>query len=491
MTQLIPHQTPRPFFWPDIVSELQDLLMDFPEPIYIVGGAVRDAFLHRPIHDLDLAIAGDSLGLARHIANSFNGSYFVLDDERGVGRALLDSPEGRIMVDIARFRGPGLLEDLQDRDFTVNAMAVDLKGDLNLLIDPLDGESDMMTKQIRRCAPHSLSSDPVRALRAIRQSAQLGMRLEAETLRDVRAVIPLLTQSSPERVRDELFKLLSVPRPAAAIRVADAIGILNVILPELIPLHNLQLPPPHIFDGWEHTLSVMENLTGILATISFTRTDNTAATFSFGMIAIQLDRYRKQLHTHATSVWPNERPHRALMMLMALLHDVGKTKETGAKAGDDQAIGGKIAAKRTESMRLSNAERTRVTTIIQNQSLADTSDLIAIHRFWRKLGDAGIDVCLLALADHLGTYGPQLAQDNWLMLVEQVRILLEAYFEKHDQLISPPTLLDGNQLVSRLSLKPGPIIGQLLDAIREAQVLGQIETVEEALNLARSFLNNQ
>src|SRR5262245_19408711 len=134
MTQLIPRQPSRPFFWPDIVPELQALLINFPEPVYIVGGAVRDAFLHRPIHDLDFAIAGDSLGLARQIANSFKGSFFVLDNERGVGRALLDTPDGRVMIDIARFRGPGLLEDLQDRDFTVNAMAVDLQGDLNLLI---------------------------------------------------------------------------------------------------------------------------------------------------------------------------------------------------------------------------------------------------------------------------------------------------------------------------------------------------------------------
>lgn len=496
MSDLTPHQPSRPLIWPDVVLELQELLRDNPDPIYVVGGAVRDALLNHPIHDIDLATGGDSIRLARQIANHLKGDFFVLDDERGVGRVLFDAPDGRMMVDVAHLRGTSLMDDLGDRDFTVNSMAVDLKGDLSLLIDPLNGENDSITRQIRRCSPNALSADPVRVLRAVRQSVQFAMHIETETLRDIRSAASELKNSSPERTRDEFFKLLSLSNPAAALRIADKLGLLKIIVPEVSVLHSFQQPAPHNIDAWEHTLSVIQNLTGMLATISYTRTDNTVASFSFGVMAIQLDRYRKQLITHLDTLWPNERPHRALLMFIALMHDVGKSAsgDTNKNIAEIDVIKGKITDERTKTLRLSNSERQRITQVVQNLDLPlrlDDTNPLAIHRFWRRLGEAGVDVCLLALADHLGIHGAQLKQDSWLIVVERVRVLLEAYYEKHDQLISPPALVDGNQLLSLLGLKPGPIIGQLLDTIREAQVEGTIQSVQDALNLAQSLLDEK
>jgi poly(A) polymerase len=496
MNDLAPHQPIRPLIWPDIVTRLQNQLERSQEIIFIVGGAVRDAWLHRPFHDLDLAVSGDALRLARHIANELNGDYFAMDNERGVGRVLLDTLEGRLRIDVSRFRAATLHDDLKDRDFTINAMAVDLRGDLNLLIDPLNGESDMTNKIIRRCSPSALKRDPVRTLRAIRQSIQFGMRIEPETLQDIRASMPLLKHVSPERIRDELFNLLSLRRVAAAVRIADMVGLLQVIFPETASLHTVQLPSLYATDRWQHTLLVIENLTGVMAAISSMRTDNSAASFGFGMIAIALDRYRQQLQTHLNLIWPNERPHRALLMLTALLNDVATTPADSAEKTDTrlQEDGLKAVDSRVESLRLSNAERQRIILILQNKDrVLDLEGLtsIDIHRYWRRTGEAGIDACLLALADYLGTYGAQIQQDNWLKLVERVQILLEAYFDKRDQLIFPPTLVDGNQLISKLGLRPGPAVGQLLDAIREAQVEGQVKTAEDALNLAKSLLDEK
>src|SRR5690606_37714724 len=125
----------RPLNWPDFVLDLPDRL-DFAEPAYLVGGAVRDALWNQPIHDLDLTVPNGGIALAKRIANTFNGDFFVLDSERDVGRALVETEWGRITIDVARFRGDDLQADLLDRDFTINAMAVDLSQDLNLLIDP-------------------------------------------------------------------------------------------------------------------------------------------------------------------------------------------------------------------------------------------------------------------------------------------------------------------------------------------------------------------
>lgn len=498
MFDLTPRQPHRPLIWPDILLDVQDLLHDWSEDIYVVGGAVRDAMLHRPLHDIDLAVPVNAAALARKIANHFNGDFFILDSERDVGRALIDSPEGKLVFDVARFRGTTLLDDLVDRDFTINAMATDLKGDLNLLIDPLNGEADIHSKQLRRCASDALTDDPIRALRAVRQSVQLGMRIEPDTLSDLRSVVPSLKSVSPERVRDEVVKILALPKPVSALRIADSVRLLGEVLPEIVPLHGLQQSAPHVFDGWNHTLLVIEYLTGILSTISYTRTDNTAASFAYGMMAVQLDRYRQQLNTHLDTLWPNERPHRGLLMLAALLHDVGKPATRSLDEDGrirflrHESIGAELADRRAVDLRLSNTERQRLVTIVQNHMrplLLDDLTPRAIHRFWRQLGDAGVDVCLLALADFLGTYGPEIEQDAWLIFIERIRLLLEAYYDKRQKLVEPPTLIDGLQLMRVLKLKSGPIVGELLNLIREGQVAGEIHSVEDALRLAREQLN--
>jgi tRNA nucleotidyltransferase/poly(A) polymerase len=465
---------------------LHELLLEYPDQIYIVGGAVRDAWLHHPIQDIDLATSGSGSRLARYITAHLKGDFFVLDDERDVGRALVETADGKMIIDVARFRGPDLSIDLEDRDFTINAMAVDLKGDLSLLVDPLDGERDLLDKRIRRCSATALSYDPIRALRAVRQSLQFGFRLEPTTLGDIRAVIPGLQNVSAERLRDELFKMLALPRPAAAIRVADALGLLGVIMPEIAPLHGLAQPTPHVHDVWQHTLLVIENLAHIFATLSYSRTDNTAASFGLGMFVIQLDRFRKKLLAHLNVDWPNERGHRALLVLAALLHNVGK-----AVAASHESVNARLADERAVALRLSNLERVRLVAVVQSYRLPlsmDDFSPLAIHRFWRQVGEAGVDVCLLALADYLGIYGTRLEQDSWLMMVEKVRLLLEAYFEKHDQIIAPAAIIDGNQLMAALNIQSGPIIGRILDHIREAQVTGEVQTREDALRAARAYL---
>lgn len=497
MNELKPHHPNRPMLWPEVVLELREQLLERPEEIYIVGGAVRDAMLHRPLHDIDLATSGDGIRLARKIANLFNGDFFILDEGRGVGRALIDTPDGRLVADVARFRGDTLYDDLIERDFTINAMAVDLKADLTILLDPLNGEQDIVAKLVRQCKPGALEDDPVRTLRAVRQSIQLGMRIEAETLRRLRLVVPQLDSISPERIRDEWVKMLSLPRPAAALRVADSVGLLSTVVPEVRGLHSLLQPTPYALNAWEHTLAVIENLTGILATLSFRRTDNTAASFSFGMIAIQLDRFRQSMHEHMEKNWPNERPHRALIMLAGLLQGTGKLEASQSGLGENnfwsayEQFSVSHADVRAEGLRLSNAEKQWVLSIVRYGRLPlQMGELtsVTIHRFWRQTGETGIDICLFSLAEFLTVYSAQLPQIEWLMAVERVRVLLEAFFEKYNELIFPSTLIDGNQLIKHLGLKPGKIIGELLDHIRELQVMGTVKSFGDALQAARDYI---
>jgi tRNA nucleotidyltransferase/poly(A) polymerase len=134
--------------------------------------------------------------------------------ERGVGRALVPWEGGQMVVDVAQFRGPDLLADLRLRDFTINALAMPVRGERNRVIDPLGGMADLERKVLRRCGPESIASDPVRGLRAVRASVQYGLRIEPETQADMRAHARQLAETSPERVRDEFFQMLGSAKPA-------------------------------------------------------------------------------------------------------------------------------------------------------------------------------------------------------------------------------------------------------------------------------------
>lgn len=487
--------------WTDVIYDLQDALDDHDEPIYIVGGAVRDALMRRPLKDLDITVQSGGIALARTIANRLRGDFYALDSERDVGRALVDTPEGKLIIDVSAFRAGDLEADLRDRDFTINAMAVNLLGDLNNVIDPTGGVNDLITKLIRRCSPDAITHDPIRALRAVRQSVQFGFRIDADTLHDIRAHAERLHEVSAERVRDEFFKLLSLPRPAAALRIADKVGLLGVIVPEVIPLHGLHQPPPHIFNAWEHTLSVIEVLNDILSVISPRRTDETAAQFNLGLIAIGLDRFRARLQAHLERPYPEGRTRRDLLIFGALLHDIGKGTVTPKpdQAGALRYFGHAEAGvnpthDRAAALKLSSAERELLTALVQHhmmgilwrESLTD----LDMYRYWRATGEAGIDLILLMLADFLGAFGVNYPHDEWVRAIEHAQRLMTAYYDEHDRLVNPPALLRGDELMRALGLQAGRQIGELLERIREGQVTGEIVTVEDALRVARQALPN-
>lgn len=475
--------------WPDDVLTLQDVVRDLASdtPLYIVGGAVRDAMLRRPVKDIDLATSGDAISIGRRIANHFQGDFFVMDAERSVGRVLLKLENAPMTIDIAKFRGDDLLADLQGRDFTVNALAVDLHGDLALVIDPLNGEADAMQKTMRRVAPGSIAEDPIRSLRAIRQSVQLSYKIEPETRRDMRAHAPALADTSPERVRDEFFSMLALPLATRALRVADVLGLLKQILPRVDTLHDLELPPPHLFEGWKHTIETADVLNRILTAISYQRTDSTAANFDIGMLAIQLDRFRQALNIHIGQQWPNDRTQRALLLLASLLHATGRV----AQADDVGGISAGYAAQVADDLRLSNPEKKRLIGMIANYYTAQTLDYqsaLALHRYWYTLGEVGIDALLLSLANYHAVYGNELAQDAWLEQVERAVVMLDAYYNRRDTIVSPQPLLNGKELMDEFALGSGPVVGDLLTAIREAQVTGAVSNRQDALALCRQLL---
>lgn len=459
------NEPPPRLAWPPFIGELSALTKTIPNApsLYLVGGAVRDAYLRRPIDDIDVAVAGDAIAAARYVTDALNADIYIMDRERDVARVFVQRDEGAVTIDFARLRGATLDADLRDRDFTMNAMAADLLGDPGVLIDPLDGVADLRTRVLRRCSPRSIANDPIRMLRAVRFCAQFELKMRPDLVRDIRQTLPALRQASPERVRDEFFKLLGTEKAARGLRVLARMGILEMILPFGVDCATV-------------SLAAVERMSAILAAISRRRTDNTAAAFDLGMLVIQWDRYRAALQSHLAQVYGNGRARGELLILAALLHALGEAKEGESPAAE-------LAQTAAEALRLSRSEARNLSLTLSNCGLIiERQDWTTLdqHRFWHRLDANGIDAILLGAAVRLARAGAMLRQADWLKFVERATILLDAFFSRYDEIVNPALYLDGNDVCDLLNIGGGPRIGRMLSGLREAQVSGEVASVAQA-----------
>ena len=163
---------------------------------------------------------------------------------------------------------------------------------------------------------------------------------------------------------------------------------------------------------------------------------------------------------------------------------------------DHDIKGTEVAAERARTFNLSNDEIERLEAIIRNHMrIHSFTDRVinekqapsrrAIYRFFRDSGEAGADLVLLGLADVRATRAHALTIETWNAYLDVARLLLENYWERPQEVIAPPRLVDGHELMKELGLKPGPVVGQLLESIRENQAAGKIENREQALIFAR------
>jgi putative nucleotidyltransferase with HDIG domain len=474
--------------------------------VWLVGGAVRDALLARPVHDWDFAVDRDALGLARTVADALGGAYFPLDAERGAGRVvLMAADEPRLELDFAALRGADLETDLSARDFSVNALALD---DMGMVVDPTGGQADLAARRLRATSEGAFWDDPVRLLRAVRVAAELGFEIEPRTAAWVRRDASLLAFPAAERVRDELVRLLAIPGAATHLQRLDEFGLLAPVVPELESLKRVTQSPPHRFDVWRHTLLVADALEGVVvaATGQALRPGSGQAGLraladpppaAWGDLARVLGQFASDVTAHLAVEVSGGRDRAMVLKLATLLHDVGKPKTRSQ--GEDGRIhfynhelaGARMAAERLESLRFSRDEVDRAWVIVGQHlrpahlARAERVTPRAVYRYFRATSCAGVDVVLLALADHLATWGPNLDEQRWARRLDVAETLLLHWFERHEQTVAPPVLITGDDLMAELGLDPGPQVGRLLEAVREAQAAGEVTTREQALALAR------
>jgi len=481
------------------------------KPVYLVGGAPRDLFLDRPVVDLDLACVG-AQSLARKLAASLKGSFVVLDEAAKVYRVALPRGAGALrQLDVAELQDGRLASDLARRDFTVNAMALPLSEDLpatvpaKALLDPRGGLADLAARRLRCEDAAILREDPLRLLRAFRLAAQLGFEIEPATLDRIASLRHRVRAPAGERLQSELMLLLSVPGASRWLRVMDEARVLTALFEELEPMR--QCAEEYYGEGgvMRHSLDTCER-----------------ADFLLSHIGRIFPEQAKAIEEDFECRAENGREMRPLVMLSALLHDISKPETARTVEGrlrffQHDTIGAERAAALLKKLRFSR-DHTELACAVIAQHLrpghlasGGTITPRAIYRFFRDLGDNALPLLLVCWADHasylpeasvvkalktaaqgpvegraaLAKLRPQQARKTVYHL--QVISLLVARLFDADRKPVPDRLLDGNDVMKALKLKPGPSVGEWLERVREAQAEGKLLTREQAL----AFLKKQ
>lgn len=479
--------------------------------VLLVGGAVRDGLLSRPLRDFDFIVDGDAMALAAAVSSAVRGALVPLDSEREIARVVVGQGAERVYVDFARRYGDDWESDLRARDFTVNAIAIDRTGHY---LDPLGGREDLAAGQLRATHEDAFRNDPLRTLRAVRLLAELDLNIEPRTFDWIQRDAALLPRVSPERIRDEFVRILAAAGAARHLGTLVSLGLLVHVLPEISATQGIEQSPPHRWNVWTHTRLTVDAVEGLVRFVegSVGRLDSLdAPDWIWGDLEKQLGPLRADLAAHLSGAVSDIRDRCFMLKLAALLHDVGKPSTRSV--GDDgrihffghETVAAELATKRLRALRFSNDEIALARTIIAHHlrpgqlttstgrrtgSRRDGPSRRAVYRFFQATGRAGVEVGLLSLADMLATWGDMLPSRRWLRRLDVVTTLLHALFEGSDSVV-PPQLINGHDLMAALEVSPGPEVGRLLAAIREAQAAGEVQSRAAALALAASLMRDR
>ncbi|MGO9611809.1 MAG: hypothetical protein ACLPX5_02090 [Dissulfurispiraceae bacterium] len=438
---------------------------DLADSSFIVGGAVRDLLLGRDLKDMDVAIKGDALVIARRFAERINGSFVLLDHQFGIARVVKDSQ----FIDLCNMRGDSIYTDLADRDLTINAMAIPLRDFQPLsiardmppphpalvegrsgadadfltieasqfLIDPHNGKKDLRYGIIRMVSEDNFIRDPLRLLRVYRFSSNFNFSIEIMTSSAVRKLAPLISTVAAERVMEELRHILSVKFSRKTIRELEEVGLLFHLFPEIKDIPTA---------AWHFTLRSFDYAEHILNNLSLYFFEDAQLVSSYFMSQ-----------------------YKTVCLKLSLLFP-------------SEFIAEKIAAR----LKMSHKEISLIHMILANHGRLDAideADTATVIPLLKELGDKLYPLVIFAIARRLVcqlTEHPALAR---------CRGLLATYHKQMLPRMSMLPIITGDDLIKEFHLTPSPLFKKILSQVEDMFLEGVIGSREEALKEASRFLN--
>lgn len=425
------------------------LAAEFGVNAYLAGGGVRDCLLGRKVNDLDFALGGACDELPRLFAERWCGTFFWLDEKRLQARVVKKKSGDMFVHDFAPLRGATIEDDLRLRDFTINALAMPVTGGRLLLIDPLQGETDLNGHLIRACSDQAFDDDPLRLLRALRFAAELGFDIEAGTWSMLHRKAALLEGVAAERIRDELFRILAAPGIGPSLTRLHESGLLRETFPP--ELRRLAMSRSSRLDRLDrerhisHAVGV-ERVCGELGRL-------------FPGIARPLSGYLASEAEGGVTV----------LSLMKLAAFLGRIDRAGIAA---------LAEKLRLGVKAGRFLGLLCGGLASPFAPTDGNPAgRALFRFFRDQDPAGPALVLLALA------AGEVSDDC-------TRELLNYFVCDYDP-AGGDLLLTGNEVMAILGTGPGKEVGAALERLREAESRGVVDDREEARVFVKNLLTTE
>ena len=445
--------------------------------MYLVGGYLRDIFSGKSTKenlpkDIDFAFLGDSaIQFARTLADKLNGHFVLLDENLDTARVVLQ--EGCV-IDLAGVVGGSIKTDIFRRDFTINALAWDPE-EPDKIIDLVGGLSDLKNKIVKAISEENLLADPLRLLRAFRFQATTNCTIDGETFDLLKKNSKYLAESAAERINYELFKILEADDATSILKMMGEATVLEVIFPELTPTRQVTKNAYHHLGLYDHSLEVVRQ-----AELS------TKKVPSWVMVSAAKDITSGISRLAATK-------------LACLLHDIGKpttwviTDEGRHTFFGHDKVGADLCEVIAQRLKWSTALSKFIVKLVAwhlrpghlfHQGPPTEK---AVNRFYRKCGADVPELMLLAFGDLGATCGPGLEGANREALEKSLIELLNGFPVFISKQESIPSLMDGKSVMSLLGIGPGPVVGEILEALHEAQCLNEVVGLKAAERFVVDF----
>jgi poly(A) polymerase len=464
-----------------LINEINILSQGY--DVYVVGGFVRDMLLKRKHKDIDLAVNKDAYKYSKKLAAAFKSRLVTLDQTSQTYRIILKN-NVVANIDVSRFYGKTIQEDLQARDFTINAIAFNLKYFENfkkhIILPNKSALKDLKSKTINTVSAKSFRADPLRMLRAFRFVAEFGFKFSKKILQQIKQNAKLISKVAPERIKNEFFRVLAVKKSVVLTSEMDKCGLLAEIFAEIKKMKKAckkyYYHPGGLF---EHSFETMKSAENIL--------NNLKKYFPANYIDMQN-------HFESSDSFSENVTRIGLLKFTALFHDNAKPEtamfkggkmhffchqKRGAEKMKDIMLSVKFSKKDIEYVTSLVKDHMRLSTLTRNNMVTKK----AMLRLFRDIGDKMPDLAVVSMADWYSYKALKISSSKDLKIQEKsVDEILKYYYELKNA--KPmPKIIDGNIIMQKFNLCPGPWIGELLKIADKAYHDGEVSNTDEALKL--------